>query len=297
MEVAAQKVTDLTSLGKLVYDVATDKQTRADIADQFQNIKDQIGDNPKEFFPILGEVILTVGTGNTSEDWDKSVNSKDNGEKSHLATRGVGNTVITLISGVAIVKELPEIADKLGDAIKKVKKAGNFIKNGKFIDELLEADYQKYLTRKSKQGKAPKDRLEWKESRDYWLNDSPMARGNEFNKKAIDNDWYDFNEVHLENGKRLDSYDPDLGEIVSRKATDLESIELSTFESYLKEMKNKYSTGTKIRSNKYPDLDGKTLEGKQILEIPESNKNFDKIQDYIDLAKNKYNIEIRFKPE
>ena len=60
-------------------------------------------------------------------------------------------------------------------------------------------------------------------------------------------------------------------------------------------MKNKYSEGIKIRSDKYPDLDGKTLEGKQILEIPESNKNFDKIQE--DLAKNKYNIEIRFKPE
>ncbi len=298
VEVAAQKVTDLTSLGKLVYDVATDKQTRADIADQFQNIKDQIGDNPKEFFPILGEVILTVGTGNTSEDWDKSVNSKDNGEKSHLATRGVGNTVITLISGVAIVKELPEIADKLGDAIKKVKKAGNFIKNGKFIDELLEADYQKYLTRKSKQGKAPKDRLEWKESRDYWLHDSPMARGNEFNRKAEKNNWYQYNEVHLENGKRLDSYDAVKGEIVSRKATDLESIELSTFESYLKEMKNKYSAGIKIRSDKYKNqLDGKVLKGRQILEIPESNKNFDKIQEYIDLAKNKYNIEIRFRPE
>ena len=298
VEVAAQKVTDLTSLGKLVYDVATDKQTRADIADQFQNIKDQIGDNPKEFFPILGEVILTVGTGNTSEDWDKSINSKDNGEKSHLATRGVGNTVITLISGVAIVKELPEIADKLGDAIKKVKKAGNFIKNGKFIDELLEADYQKYLTRKSKQGKTPKDRLEWKESRDYWLNDSPMARGNKFNETAKNGLWYDFNEVHLENGKRLDSYDEIKGEIVSRKATDLESIELSTFESYLREMKNKYPEGMKIRSDKYKkELDGKILKGKQILEIPESNKNFDKIQEYIDLAKNKYNIEIRFKPE
>ena len=295
---AAQKVTDLTSLGKLVYDVATDKQTRADIANQFQNIKDQIGDNPKEFFPILGEVILTVGTGNSSEEWEKAQKSKDNGEKSHLSTRGVGNTVITLISGVAIVKELPEIADKLGDAIKKVKKAGNFIKNGKFIDDLLEADYQKYLTRKSKQGKTPKDRLEWKESRDYWLNDSPMARGNEFNKKAIDNDWYEYNEVHLENGKRLDSYDEIKGEIVSRKATDLESIELSTFESYLKEMKNKYSAGIKIRSNKYKtELDGKVLKGRQILEIPESNKNFDKIQEYIDLAKNKYNIEIRFKPE
>ena len=124
-----------------------------------------------------------------------------------------------------------------------------------------------------------------------------MARGNEFNRKAEKNNWYKYSEVHLENGKRLDSYDAVKGEIVSRKATDLENIELSTFESYLKEMKNKYSAGIKIRSDKYSDLDGKILEGKQILEIPESNKNFDKIQDYIDLAKNKYNIEIRFKPE
>ena len=296
-EASAQKVTDLTSLANLAYDIATDKQTRADIADQFQNIKDQIGDNPKEFFPILGEVILTIGTGNSSEEWDKSVNSKDNGEKSHFATRGVVNTVFTAATFFSSVKELPKFSQKLGEEIKKVKKAGNFIKNGKFIDELLEADYQKYLTRKSKQGKTPKDRLEWKESRDYWLYDSPMARGNKFNETAKNGSWYDFNEVHLENGKRLDSYDSDLGEIVSRKATDLENIELSTFESYLKEMKNKYSAGIKIRSDKYPQLDGQILKGKQILEIPESNKNFNKIQEYIDLAKNKYNIEIRFRPE
>ena len=125
-----------------------------------------------------------------------------------------------------------------------------------------------------------------------------MARGNEFNKKAWKENWYRYNEVTLENGKRLDSYDEIKGEIVSRKATDLESIELSTFESYLKKMKNKYSAGIKIRSDKYKNqLDGKVLKGRQILEIPESNKKFDKIQDYIDLAKNKYNIEIRFRPE
>lgn len=60
----------------------------------------------------------------------------------------------------------------------------------------------------------------------------------------------------------------------------------------------KYSAGIKIRSDKYKkDLDGKTLKGKQILEIPNSNQNFDQIQEYIDLAKNKYNIEIRFRPE
>jgi len=70
-----------------------------------------------------------------------------------------------------------------------------------------------------------------------------MARGNKFNKKAWKENWYRYNEVTLENGKRLDSYTPPMngveGMIVSRKATNLEEIELSSFESYLKEMKNK----------------------------------------------------------
>ena len=186
--------------------------------------------------------------------------------------------------------------------IKTVNSEQKLFKNGKFIDELLEADYQKYLTRKSKQGKAPKDRLEWKESRDYWLNDSPMARGNEFNKKAWKENWYRYNEVTLENGKRLDSYTPPMngveGMIVSRKATNLEEIELSSFEDYLKEIKAKYPIGAKINAPKYGDeLKGKVLEGKHYLEIPESNKSFGKLQEYIDLAKNKYDIEIIFKTE
>lgn len=128
-----------------------------------------------------------------------------------------------------------------------------------------------------------------------------MARGNAFNKKSVVEEWYPCNEVHLSNGKRLDSYDPIRGEIVSRKATDLADIELSTFESYLKEMKVKYKPGTIIRTDKYadfkPPIDGQPLKGKQILEIPASNKNFSGIQDYIDLAKNKYGIEIRFREE
>ena len=123
-----------------------------------------------------------------------------------------------------------------------------------------------------------------------------MARGNEFNRKAEKNNWYKYSEVHLENGKRLDSYDAVKGEIVSRKATDLENIELSTFESYLKEMKSKYSSGTTIRSNKYSQLDGKKLEGDLYLEIPESNKSFNQIEDYKKIAK-KYNIEIIFLKE
>ena len=151
--------------------------------------------------------------------------------------------------------------------------------------------------RKNKEGKIPRDRLNWKEARDYWLNDSPMARGNAFNKKAVREGWYDYDEIYLSNGKRLDSYDEISGEIISRKATDLENIDISTFESYLKELKNKYAEGTIIRSNKYPEIDGKPLKGKQILEIPEINKNFSEIEQDVELAQNKYNIEIRFRSE
>jgi hypothetical protein len=181
-------------------------------------------------------------------------------------------------------------------------RTGNLLTaEGKFIDNLLETDYKKYLARKSAQSKTPRERLDWKEARDYLLLDSPIARGNSFNLKAQENSWYNFFEINLENGKRLDSYVPpsngSFGEIISRKATNLDEIELSTFENYLKEMQTKYSSGTKIRSDKYPALDGQNLQGKQILEIPSSNQSFSQINDYINLAKNKYNIEIRFRPE
>ena len=189
-----------------------------------------------------------------------------------------------------------ELADEVAEkATKGVGEAD--LLNGKFKDADLESSYQKYILRKSKEGKIPRDRLNWKEARDYWLNDSPMARGNAFNKKAVREGWYDYDEIYLSNGKRLDSYDEISGEIISRKATDLENIDISTFESYLKELKNKYAEGTIIRSNKYPEIDGKPLKGKQILEIPEINKNFSEIEQYVELAQNKYNIEIRFRSE
>jgi hypothetical protein len=128
------------------------------------------------------------------------------------------------------------------------------------------------------------------------MNDSPIARGNNFNDKALKEEWYQFYEVHLANGKRVDSYDLIKKEIISRKAVDLESVGINTFESYLKEMKEKYAQKTKIRSDKYPELDGKSLSGKQVLELPESNLNFSELPEYIKLAK-KYKIELRFRPE
>lgn len=173
--------------------------------------------------------------------------------------------------------------------------------DGKFADITLEMDYISYLNRKAKEGKPPRDRADWNQSRDYWLNDSPMARGNAFNETARIERWYPFNEVTLSNGKRLDGYklpkDGKPGEIVSRKATDLGDIQLPTFEAYLNEMKIKYAPGTSINAPKYGDLlKGKKLEGDMFLELPDSNLNLPDIQDYIELANSK-GITLRFKPE
>lgn len=124
-----------------------------------------------------------------------------------------------------------------------------------------------YIKRKISKGQTPKDRLEWKQASEYWTKESPVARGNNFNKTVREADIYDYHEIFLENGKRLDSYDPDAGEIISRKATDLDKISEETYRRYLSEFSSKYSEGTKIRSNAYLELDGQELRGQYILEM------------------------------
>jgi hypothetical protein len=128
-EVIAQKVTDLTSLGCMAYDVAFDKQVRSEIYKQFTGIKDQIAEDPGSFLPVMGEILLTVSTNNTSDDWKTVWDEKaDAGKRSHLVTRGTGNAIITVMSGAALVKNLPEIGDKLTDWVKVVKKSRNEIR-------------------------------------------------------------------------------------------------------------------------------------------------------------------------
>lgn len=90
-----------------------------------------------------------------------------------------------------------------------------------------------YIKRKISKGQTPKDRLEWKQASEYWTKESPVARGNNFNKTVREADIYDYHEIFLENGKELDSYDPDAGEIISRKATDLDKISEETYRRYL----------------------------------------------------------------
>ena len=200
--------------------------------------------------------------------------------------------VLKKIERRAYSKEIPSLTP-----MEKIQKEKELLTSvGKFKDKSLEEGYLSYVARKDKQGKPPRDRIDWKEAHDYWLYDSPMARGNAFNKMASKKEWYPYDGVHLANGKRVDSYDPVKGEIVSRKATDLEMIDVKTFEQYLKELRDKYPPGTKIRSNTHPEIDGQHLQGKQILEIPASNKNFERIKEYEAIAKD-YKIEIRFREE
>ncbi len=167
---------------------------------------------------------------------------------------------------------------------------------GRFTNDKLENDYQVYVKRKTKKGQIPKARLEWKEASDYWTKQSPIARGNNFNETVEDAGLYDYYEIYLENGKRLDSYDPDAGEIISRKATDLDKITEETYRRYLAEFSQKYAEGTKIRSNKYPELDGQELKGQYILEIPASNANISNIDYYKEIAA-EYDVILRFTEE
>jgi len=74
-----------------------------------------------------------------------------------------------------------------------------------------------------------------------------IVSGTQFNRDNWDR--YPFNEVRLTNGKVLDSYSPDLGEIVSRKNTQLADVQLSTAREYINEAARKYPTGQEIASS------------------------------------------------
>ncbi len=166
----------------------------------------------------------------------------------------------------------------------------------------LDLEYAAYVARKTRAGSVPRIRADWEVARNYFVNNVKIARGNAFN--AFRKSQYDFSEITLENGKRLDSYRLPTatkpGEIVSRKATDLGDIELSTFKQYLSELKNKYQSGMKVvagpDSNNW-ELNGKMLDGVQILEIPDSNLSLPNIEEYRSIARDNYGIKLRFASE
>ncbi len=107
------------------------------------------------------------------------------------------------------------------------------------------------------------------------------AFGRAFNEKMKPK--YPYNEVMLakktkKGGRlRVDSYDPDNEEIISRKYTQLSQISFKTAKAYIDEIPDKYESGTLIadvdsqrKGSGHPNagLARTELEGKYILEIP-----------------------------
>ncbi len=107
-----------------------------------------------------------------------------------------------------------------------------------------------------------------------WLQD--LDAGNDFNRVQAPN--YPYKEVYLNrpDGKgyyRLDSYNPNLGEIVSRKYTQLSEVQEKTAVAYINEIEAKYPVGATVASvPSSKTLGGVTLQGQYILEVPIQSK-------------------------
>ncbi|WP_417360387.1 hypothetical protein [Gallaecimonas pentaromativorans] len=108
-------------------------------------------------------------------------------------------------------------------------------------------------------------------SRPEWLR--RLDAGNDFNEAQAPN--YPYKEVYInkpDGGKsyyRLDSYDPESREIVSRKFTQLSEIQNQTALNYITEIPKKYPVGATIaKVESSGSLADQQLQGSLILEVP-----------------------------
>jgi hypothetical protein len=101
-----------------------------------------------------------------------------------------------------------------------------------------------------------------------------LMEGQEFNRQQAGIYAYDEVRVRSADGSRyyvVDSYDPDLGEIVSRKHTQLGDVQEPTARSYLNELAAEYSPGARIDDtprNRDLGIAGQRLDGDLVLEVP-----------------------------
>jgi hypothetical protein len=119
--------------------------------------------------------------------------------------------------------------------------------------------------------------------------------GNRFNQERAP--FYEHNEVYVDKQAgqgyyRLDSYDTQAREIVSRKYTQLGDVQESTGARYLNELDAKYAPGTRIADvpSTADALRGRLLQGKMVLEVPVQSRPIP--QSVLDLA-NELDIKIR----
>ncbi len=124
-------------------------------------------------------------------------------------------------------------------------------------------------------------------SKPEWLR--RLNAGIDFNKAQSPN--YPYNEVYINKpsgGKgyyRLDSYNPEAGEIISRKFTQFSEIQDQTAINYINEIQKKYPVGAMIADvPSSGSLAGQQLQGRLILEVPVQNNPISQIT--IDAADN-----------
>lgn len=197
--------------------------------------------------------------------------------------------------------------DRLVSAGKSTKKSAakdsgrpEFNARGEFADPAIEARYQEYKRKKVDKDLAARKRPDWKARVEWWQNESPVARGNRFDRHVRDSGKYKFNQVHLENGNFLDSYEHfNHPERISRKATDFNKVTDAEFQGYLSEIDAKYPKGAKIRSNRYQQIDGKRLRGDPVLEVPSENlkPEYDDRRGVLEQMAADMDIEIRYTDE
>ncbi|MCR4677338.1 MAG: pilus assembly protein [Lachnospiraceae bacterium] len=241
---------------------------------------DPLGDNSGQEF-VVGRIALE------DDDYDDYVDENEDEEKVDNKKHKYYATYEDYLADFAISEEeAKELLDE----------------NGVFVDPDFEKKYQKYVAGKIKKGETPRDRIGWKEASGYWTEYSYVARGNKYNKYVNEVlQKYDYSEVVVEDGDgnryRLDGYSikDGVGEIVSRKAIDLERVSDSTFIGYLEEIEKKYRVGYKICATD-EKIQGKKLSGNYYLEIPASNMDYENLDHFIKLAE-EYNVTLCFAEE
>ena len=271
------EVTEYPQLIKLGYDVATKEQIRKGLWTSIQNISIESIKNASINFYEEKKV-------NYTSDKTFVVNHTLGKDGVQLASMffgagGIKKAVNNLEDGVE--KAGKEILTEVDDAVvKQLSGADNLAKkltkeaidNGDFDKEIVEG-----LTNEANDIAIKKGRkLSWEEVK------ALFKRGNDFNKKGRLLYKDRFCEIHLGNGKRLDTYIP--GEkIISRKATDIDNITEQTWRNYCNELVSKYKVGTPVKSMKLPNE--APLNGKYYLEIPSTNNSAQKIQQFKNIAK------------
>ncbi len=198
-------------------------------------------------------------------------------------TGGVG-AVAAIGSKAHLIKKFQKVGDLLSDfakATRKLKLEGKKRKakgnTAKFSDmETDQVQAKKTDAHGAEDGRITASTNKTnnesnKSTEPEWLR--RLDAGNDFNKAQAPN--YPNSEVYIDKPAgdgyyRLDSYNPESGEIVSRKFTQLSEVQDQTALNYINEIQKKYPEGATISNvPSSGNLAGQQLKGQLILEVPE----------------------------